>query len=239
MHPHHSPRRRVAVVLAVAALAVATLATPVAAQAGTEPAFVVELQPDGSAEVTVRSTFDLTTDAERAAFETLTNDEAARQNATARFRDRLGTVAADAAEATGREMQITDATIDLRRTADGATGVVSLSATWAGLAAVEDGTLVVTEPFASGFTPDRRFVLRAPDGYAVDAVTPAPDERADGELTWAAGSDLDGFAVELTPDPSAADGGALSGGQPGFGAVAALVALLAGTAMGAKRRNSG
>lgn len=233
MHAHDSRGRRIAVCLAVALVAVATLAPPAAAQSDDEPAFVVSLHPDGSAEVVVRSTFDLTTDAERAAFETLTADDEARANATARFRDRLGSVAADAEDATGREMRVTDASVDLRRTADDETGVVSLSATWTGLAAVEGETLVVTEPFASGFVPDRRFVLRTPDGYAVGSVAPAPDERSDGELAWATGAELEGFAVELTPAPG---GGAMTGGQPGFGAVAALVAILVVTAALAKRR---
>ncbi len=224
-------RDRIAIVLAVALLAVAAVGPPAAAQADAEPAFVVELHADGSATVSVRSTFDLTTDADREAFRTLMDDEQAQADATARFRDRMRTVAAEAENATGREMQVTGATIDLRRTADDGTGIVTLSARWAGLAAVEGETLVVTEPFASGFAPDWPFVLRAPDGYAFASAAPQPADRTDGAVSWAAGAELDGFEVALTPDPtasgSAADGGARTGGQPGFGATAALLAVLA------------
>lgn len=220
---------RLAVGIAVALLLLAPAVAPAAAQETPEPAVVVEVAADGSADLRVVSTFDLTTDAEREAFRTLADDEAARADATARFRDRMAAVAADAQTETGREMAVTDASIDLRTVGD-ETGVVTLSVTITGLAAVREDTLVVTEPFASGFTADRPVDVLAPDGYEIVDASPAPESSADGRATWAAGADLDGFTVEMTETAPAGDGATQSDGQPGFGAVTALLAVLVAAA---------
>jgi len=165
-----------------------------------EPAFVVDLATDGSAEVVVTYTFDL-------------------------------------------------------ETIDG-TGDVTLSATWNGLAAVEDDTLVVTEPFASGFEPDRRFYLVGPDGYELESATPDPDERGDGYLAWEAGSDLDGFEVVASAVDGGSEDGITNGSDdegddgsgdgtatpdengPGFGPLVALLALVAAAVIAGNRQGS-
>lgn len=234
----------VAVLVAMTALAVA--GPPVAAQSATEPAFVVQVHADGAATVSLRATFDLETDAERRAFETLMDDDQAQADAKARFLDRMRAVASDAENATGRAMSVTDATIELRRTDDNRTGVVRLSVAWSGLAEGRGDTLVVTEPFASGFNPDRPFVLHAPDGYEIASASPEPDALDGRTATWDAGTDLTGFAVELqpvpTPSPTATteppadeEGTTRTGGQPGFGVLPALVALVAAGAAGIRR----
>lgn len=207
---------RAAVVLAtLAALAlVVTVATVGTAEAATtdantastyfdQPAVVVELGTDGSATVTTVYTYDLTTDDEREAFRGLEGDDRAIANVTARYRDRLSRVADTAADETGREMAVTDATAELRTIDDGDTGVVALSVTWEGLAAVDGDRLTVTEPFASGFEADRRLLLVAPDGYRLAAMSPSPDAVTDGRAEWATGSDLSGFSVTVEPDPTA------------------------------------
>ena len=226
---------RVLRVLALVAV-VALAAGPAAAQSTAEPAFIVQLEADGSATVTLRSTFDLTTDAEREAFASLEADDQAQDEAVARFLERLRAVADDAQAATGREMRVTEASVELRRTADGGTGVVTLSATWTGLAATDGDRLVVTEPFASGFAPERPFVVRAPDGYVVEAASPAPDAREETSATWGPGSDLAGLSVEVAPaaTPTPTTESTETGGQPGFGPLAALAAVLA--AAGLARR---
>lgn len=221
---------------------VAMAAPPVAAQSETDPAFIVELHADGSAAVSVRSTFDLTSDSEQAAFQTLTDDEEARQEATGRFRNRMRAVASDAANATGRAMEVTGASIDLQRSADGKIGIVTLSVTWEGLAAVEDDTLVVTEPFASGFTTDRPFVLDAPEGYQLVSATPEPASTDATRATWNAGTDLSGFTAEFqaeattSPTDAPDGGGAQTDGQPGFGGLAALLAVTIAAAVVTLRR---
>ncbi len=214
------------------------------------PAFVVALAEDGSAAVTVTYTFDLSDDARQAAFEELRDNETAAAAVEERFGRQLGAVASDAGNATGREMSITG--VDVAFATDGETGVVRLTATWDGLAATEGDGLTVTEPFASGFEPDRTFVVTVPEGYAVDSVSPEPDRRESGQLAWDAGSDLSGFELTATEDAStdgsdgesgdsgdgsSADGTASAGGSgPGFGPVVAVLAVLAVAGLATRRR---
>lgn len=229
-------RSRVAVALVAVAVVLSVVVAPATADARAStaeeptPALVVALQEDGSATVTLVQTFDLETDDERAAFESLQDDQEAREDVRTRFADRMASVAADATATTGREMTVSEPSIDLRTADD--VGVVELSVTWSNLAAERDGRLVVTEPFASGFEPDRQFAVVGPDGYELDGATPAPDDSGDASATWAAGTDLDRFEVAFAP----ADGGDGDGGGggddadervPGFGTTAALVALAA------------
>ena len=237
--------------LVLIGLVVVGTVTPVAGatQGASEESFAVDLAADGSATVTVTTTFDLTNDNESDAFAELRDDDAASERFRTRFRDRMAGVAADAENATGREMAVTDASIAFRT--EGDTGVVEQSVTWTGLAAVEGDRLVVTEPFASGFEPDRQFRVAAPDGYDLDA-TPAPDGTGDGSATWDAGTSLDGFEVTAsspeTPMATATppgggtatdggtetDGGTTAGSGPGFGAALAVLALLSVAALVAR-----
>lgn len=225
----------------VACLVVVSLATaPAQAAAATTPAFTVELHEDGSADVAVTYAFDLETDAERQAFARLRDDQSARDAHAARFEERLGAVAATAADRTGREMRVTDAAVDV--SAEEATGVVTIRATWHHLAAVEGETLVVTEPFASEFEPDRRFVVVPPAGYAATA-TPSADERESGRLAWTAGTDLKGFELTATPSTGsdgtgdgAADDGPSGRSGPGFGPTTAVVAALVVGVFARRRR---
>lgn len=235
--------RPLALALILVVSVIAMTVPPVTAHSTSEPAFIVELNADGSAEVTLRSTFDLTTDSEQEAFRTLMDDEQAQQNAKDRFLERMRAVASDAENATGREMAVMDPTIDLYRSDDSETGVVTLSVTWEGLAAVDGETLRVTEPFASGFSPDRPFIIRVPDGYVITSVTPNPDERGGTRVAWKSGSDLTGLSVEMeaedTPSPVEDDDGVIdTDGQPGFGWLVALLALLGATklVLGKSRR---
>jgi len=219
------------------------------------PGFVVALQGDGSADVTVTYTFDLSDDARRAAFEELRTNETAAQSFEDRFRRQLGAVVRDTANATGREMSVTD--VDIAFETDGETGIVRLTATWEGLAATDGDRLTVAEPFASGFEPERTFVVDVPEGYAVDGATPEPDERTDGRLVWTAGSDLSGFEVTASPadgnddgpagggDSDVAAGGGSDGSDgdstpgesgPGFGPVVATLAVLAAALLAVRRR---
>lgn len=236
--------RQASLALCLGLLVLGGLAAPALAQAEPQPAFEVAVHADGAATVTVTAVFDLTTDAERSAFRSLRNDSESRAEATERFVSRLRTVANATEDATGREMAITDGSIDLATTPDNQTGIVTLSVSWEGLAAVRGDRLVVSEPFASGFTPDGRFVVWAPDGYRIDAASPAPEARNETRAVWAAGTPLDGLEVTMvartptptaspTPSPTATSTAAPtepteSPGQPGLGfAVGALAVVLA------------
>lgn len=216
----------------VIALALALTATPIAAASGgsmaaatdeSEPAFVVDVHADGAADVTVRSTFDLTDDDERTAFESLAEDDSATQAALDRFESRMDTVAAAASDRVDREVSVTNPTIDLRIVGD--VGVVELRITWNGVAAVEDDRVVLTEPFASGFTPDRPLTVHAPGGYELLEVEPPADETSATSATWGEGTDLDGFQATFDgSERESTDDG--DDGLPGFGVIAGLLAVV-------------
>jgi len=167
-------------------------------------AFVVELDADGDATVTLVLSYDLADGDDEAAFEALRERP---ENVTANFGDRMSGIADRTAAETDREMTVSDARADVE-SADG-TGVVRLSASWTNLAAVEGDRLVVSEPFASEFRPDRQFVVVAPDGYALaDATVPADsttaaDDAGSATATWTAGTDLSGFSATLVPGDAA------------------------------------
>lgn len=206
-----------------------------------ESAFLVDLDTNGSADVTVTYTFDLTEDDRQDAFEDLRENDADRETFRERFEDRMTSVAADAAEASEREMSVSNGTIEFE-TVDN-TGVVILSITWHELAAVTDDELIVTEPFASGFEPDRTFYLSFPAEYEATAVTPDADAHGEQYLSWDAGADLSGFEVVVTATEDGADEDETTDTEtaddtaddevadtadddgPGFGIIGALAAL--------------
>jgi len=235
----------------LAAVLVAAVAVPVGA-AQTEapaPSMTVELAADGDATVTLVSTFDLDDDSEQAAFEELRTNETARSAYEARRTDRWASVADSTENRTDREMAVANGSLNLSQS--DATGVASFSVTWEGLAAAENGMLTLDEPFASGFVTDRQFVVVLPAEYRLESVSPGPSNSSDGRLVYDADSDLDGFsmAATTTTGTDVTPGSELSvtptsdrtpvtptgGSGPGFGAVGALVALLA-VALVARRR---
>lgn len=252
---HRTMNAKLTVVL-VATMLVATAVTPAAAARDVEPAMTVTLSEDGSATVVLTMTYDLDSDAERAAFRTLKNDSDTRTEVRERFRDRMANVVASASNATGREMSVETVSIDVR-TIDEGTGVVALSVTWNGLAAVEDDRLVVTQPFTSGFETDRTVTLVAPAGYELADATPEPSTTADGRVSWEPGTSLDGFEATFRPgdgsgeqttgeqseettesaiDDEEPDGQSTPAGEvPGFGVGTAVTALL-GAALLWRRR---
>lgn len=221
-------------VLFLAALLLAATVTGVAGstragQVGTQPSFVVTLSEDGSAKMTATVTFSLDTATGAAAFSKFRNNETARENLRKAFLDQMRAAAANGTNATGREMTVEGASIDIRTAGSESVGVIVLSARWTGLAAVENGSLVVTEPFANAFQPERTFVVRWPDGYRLDAATPTPDDTSETSATWQKGTDLEGFDLRVVESRS----GGRDGDNPvlpvsGFGVGGPIVALIVG-----------
>ena len=229
--------RTIATVLA--GLVVCSLAvTPVAGaqQSDTEPSLLVELDDSGDAQVTLTMTYDLDTDEEADAFESLEGDEEAQATALDRFEGNMQSVADTASDRTDRTMAVTGQSVSAERQDD--VGILSMTVEWTNFAATDGDDLVVTEPFASGYETDRPLTIVAPDGYQVSDATPAPDSESDGTATWDAGTDLDGFEVVLSADGDAATGADDTGDAdddlPGFGIGTALTALL-GIALIARR----
>jgi hypothetical protein len=210
-----------------------------------QPLLEVPLRTDGSGRVRLVLVFDLTRDSAATAFETLQEDQRAREDVRQRFRKRMASVAEQSESVTDRSMTVGDPQMALETGPDGETGIVQVSVTWDGLAAVEDDHLVVTEPFASGFTPDREFRVRItpPEGYRVTTTRPTPASQTNTSVAWPAGADLSGFTVvyspanrtplsteqvdDLQPDRTITKGGTGASG-PGFGPAAAVMAVLGG-----------
>ncbi|MDF9745391.1 DUF4897 domain-containing protein [Natrinema salsiterrestre] len=193
-------------------------------ETGSDSAFVVALEDDGDATVTVAVTFDLTDEADQAAFRSLEENETERSELESRTERRLRSVVAGVADETDREMAIEEAGVSFETDEGTDRGIVSVSATWRGFAATEDGRLTVAEPFTSGFTAEQAVVLELPDGYALAESTPEPSERADGQVSWDATTSLDGFEAVIAPSDGTNDGDS----QPGFGLGAAVIAIAGG-----------
>lgn len=229
-HPNTTTQSRRPVGRAVIALAlvssllIAVVAPAAAQQQVDRPALVVDLQADGSGDVTLVLTYDLTTETERQAFRSIQENESTLSAIQTRFDDRMTAIAAATSQATDRDVRVTATSVTLDTTADGETGIVRLSATIDNLAAVEGDQLVLTEPFSSGYYADRDVIIRYPDDYTVSSVSPTPDSQAEGELTWESGTDFDGFELVLAADEGGDGGTGVT--NPGFGIGVALVALL-------------
>lgn len=226
--------RSLATLIAVLGLVLTATAPAAAAQHTDDGAFVVDLAVDGSATVTVHLAYDLDSDEEQTAFRDLEESDTLQEQYRTDFRDRMSRVAATAANETGREMRVSDPQVAFETRDSGSTGVVSLSVEWTGVAATTDDGVVVTEPFATSFEPDRRFVLQAPDGYVLTDVSPAADARNANSAEWETGASLEGFraAFESSSTPTetsiATTTPTGSGtGTPGFGVVVAVSALVA------------
>lgn len=228
--------------------------TDTATQVADDDAFVVDLREDGSARVTMTVTFDLTTDAEREAFERLRDNETVRTRTRDRFADRMASTADATANRTGRAMNVTDPAIAFESVDGGQTGIVALSVTWNGLAAAAGDDLVVTAPFANEFDTDRALVVRAPDEYRLDAVSPSPNTASESFARWSPNQSLDGFRVVAAPtsdttapttgaDADAADAAddsesdTASALKPPALAAAAAFALTLALAVGVRLRN--
>ncbi|MFQ3319311.1 MAG: hypothetical protein ACI8UR_001515 [Natronomonas sp.] len=224
---------RVVGVLLCVALVSSMAAAPVAASEHTSEEFLVQLDAEGNADIAVTYTYDLETDSEQAAFDELRTNETAREEMATRFRNRMQSVADDAGNATGREMTVTDANVEVDST--DSVGIITLSVTWENLAAVDGEQLTVTEPFASGFEPNRTFTVEMPENYEVASVTPEPTTTGGGTASWEAGTSLSGF--ELVAEPTGEMGtGTSDGDGAGFGAAVAATALLGGALLARRGR---
>lgn len=228
------------------ALLTSLVASPAAAQSD-EERFLVEVDAEGDAVVSVTFAYDLDSGDEEAAFEELQENTTAQATAGERFENRLATVAADTSATVDREMSVRNASVELHR--DGDVGIVTLSVEWSNLAAVDGDRLTVTEPFASGFEPDRSFTLVVPDGHVITSTSPEPERVDETSATWNADATLETFEVvaeaqsvdssggmndsetrEETPDSENVDD------SPGFGVIVAVVALSIGSLFARRRR---
>lgn len=208
----------VGVVAAVGAIGTATAADP------TEEAVVVSLDETGDATLTLTVTFDLTTAEEATSFNQLQGDMERQQALLDRYSNRLANVTAAVNAATDREMRVRDPRVNTRTNTADTVGVVDLTVTWNGLAAVNGTQLRLTRPFDSGFAPDRTVIVETPDQYQISDTAPAATVDSDTAV-WDASQSLAGFTVTATPTDTAGTTDAGDVGS-GFGAGVALVAVV-------------
>ena len=177
----------------------------------------IEITESGEATITLISVYTFTDD-ENNAFDSLKSDEAAKAELLDRFAERMESVASsiDSTDA------VTSGSIDIQTTDE--TGVVAISVEWEEFAEGSDGTLVVTEPIDSGFVADRPLVIDGPSGWAIESVSPEPDEHTGTSMTWEANSTFTDFDLVLTDESTMNGDDAL----PGFGFVIALLSIGAG-----------
>lgn len=250
---------RVVVALAVATLALSATSASVAVQDGPvgqagidadSTTLAAAVGPDGSADWRVTYRFELDGQNATDAFESLRQDiEANRSRYVATFRERIEATAASAENATGREMAVGNFSVEAETRAqpDTTFGVVTYRFEWAGFAAVDGDRVVLSEPFASNFQPDREFRVVLPNGDELVSATPEPADTGGGEVAYATGASLDGFEL-VAGEPGSDDGGSGDGGEsddsdggdddsdgattpgagsPGFGVLAVVLALAA------------
>lgn len=209
-------------------VALATISAPAAAQAEEpEEQITVDVNQDGSAEMQFHFTYNLSDSQSKEAFEDLNTDEEAQASLESDFKSGLVSVADSAENKTGREMSINDVSSEFKTSDSGETGVVVLTATYDGFAAVEDDQLVVTEPFASGYSADMPVTINAPEGYTINSVTPEAAEQSESSVAWETGDSLEGMQVTMSADEAgqtdSSNESAVS--TPGLGAIIALTAI--------------
>lgn len=184
--------------LAVVALAVsATIATAPAgavesgATAQDVDADTIRIQvtvhPNGTAEWRVQYRVHLDSDEREAAFESLQADiREDPEPFVSDFVDTLSPSVERAADQTGRDMALRNASVKTGRAALARpTGTVTYRFMWTNFAAREDDRLLVGDAL-SGFYVGEDTTLRIewPANYEVASLTPAPDDRSANAAVW-------------------------------------------------------
>lgn len=227
---------RVVAVICVLALTVGLFAgAGVGAAQEPEPVdgrFLVELEADGDAQISLETEYNLSNDAERRAFESVHENESVRQQAAAQVQQDTEYVNNVADEETDRDMSVGEVTVET--SVDGDVGTVAYRFTWENLAATEDGRLVLAEPFSLYDELDRKLVVVVPEEYEITSATPEPNEQNATSASWEGFTSFSepegGFEVVAESEEGSAGDGA------GFGPAMGLIALLAAALLADRRR---
>ncbi|MGQ4555291.1 DUF7345 domain-containing protein [Halobellus sp. GM3] len=199
----------------------------------------VDVRSDGSAAWTVEYRVRLDDDNTTEAFLSLRDD--IRNNETryaSQFGQRMSSTAAAAENATGREMRIENVSATAtRQQLPQDYGIVTYTFVWTNFAAVDGGEIRAGDALA-GFFLDEETSLQFswPEGYALDAAQPQPDDTRLGSriVVWTGPVDFGPNEPALVVAEQPPDGGtetmtggdgATDGGSDGGLASLALVAL--------------
>ncbi len=143
---------------------------------------VIELDTTGDADAVFTDAVDLADPRQRAAFESVRENEEFRQEAAIQFRAGMESVSGEAGEGIDRELRVGEVTVET--VVDGDTGIVAYRFRWENLAAVEGDRIVLSEPFSTYDSLDRELVVVAPEGYELASVSPQPARTGDGVASW-------------------------------------------------------
>ncbi|MBB6647936.1 hypothetical protein H5V44_16890 [Halobellus sp. MBLA0160] len=139
----------------------------------------VELREDGVAAWTIEYRVRLDDDNTTKAFESLRADiEANDTRYVSEFRARMVATADTAENATGRQMEIRNVSVEAsRETIPQEYGVLTYTFVWTNFAVVEDGSITAGDALA-GFFLDGETSLQFtwPEGYGLETVQPDPDD---------------------------------------------------------------
>lgn len=189
-----------------------------------------DIREDGSADW--RVTYRLTLDSEEreTAFEELQADIDEDPSAYLDpFDERMRTTAAEASEATGREMTVDGFTVETERESQpqGEFGLVTFRFEWTGFAAADGDTIRAGDALDRLILGDEESLqLSWPAGYSLQSSSPEPETIEEGRVVWRGPIDFDAGQprIELAADdePSTALG-LLALAAVGFIVAAAVV----------------
>ncbi len=167
----------------------------------------VDVDENGDAVFTLEIRTRLDTDEKREAFDSFADEvEDDPDAAVADFRVSIESLVDRARDETGREMSVSDFTVETRsEPLPVERGIVEYRFDWDGFASANDA--VEAGDVLSGYIlgDSDALVFRYPDGYEVDSVEPSPDIDEDG-LRWDGPRDFDDDqprAVFVPVDPEA------------------------------------
>ncbi|WP_123623996.1 hypothetical protein [Halorubrum sp. CSM-61] len=240
-------QRTVLLLVAVAVVASAGLASGGAAQSGAglpaggfaqmdvDPDDVlieVSVEPDGDAVWETQYRVRLANDDEEQAFEDLRADVESDPDAyTGRFGERMRATAAVAENATGREMNVTNVSVTAeRRELPQSYGVITYRFEWSNFAAVEDDRLVVGDAIDALFLDEASsLIVSWEDGYRLGDASPSPTETRESAVVWRGPADFTEGQPRVTIEPEGRSAGPILAVAVGL-----LVAFVA--AVGYRRR---
>ena len=172
----------------------------------------IDIESDGDAVWTIEYRNRLETDDEEAAFDDLQSDiENDPEPYVERLRDRMESTADTAATATGREMAISEMSVEAeRRDLPQEYGVVTYTFRWSNFAAVDGERLHVGDAIDGLFLDEETTLLVSwPAGYELLESSPSPSETRDGSVVYTGPTNFAGGEprLELGPPGLAADDG--------------------------------
>lgn len=147
----------------------------------------VHVQEDGSAVWRIEHRYLLSDETEDEAFADLQDDIAEEEAAyIEQFTDRMEPTVSDAAELTGRSMELDNVSMETEtRTLPQLYGIISYEFTWYGFAASKDDTVLVGDALAGLFLDDQTQLLVSwSEDMEATSVDPEPDESDDQKVIW-------------------------------------------------------